>query len=111
MAAVLSIIAQLLPFLSKVIGANWMDLAVTITAAVDALWTAFKSGSVTNEVLVSLQQLEAVLTAIKNDTGADPDKLALAVEIAGIVTAGIAGLQAAEAGADPADLPVPPPVV
>ena len=35
---------------------------------------------------------------------------ALAVEVAGIVAAAITGLQAAEAGADPADLPIPPPV-
>jgi len=108
MAAVLSIIASLLPFLTKVIGAKWTDLITTITNAIDALWTAFKAGNVTNEVLVSLQQLEAVLTAIENDTGVDPNKLALAVEIAGIVTAAITGLQAAEAGADPANLPIPP---
>ena len=111
MIAILTIIAQLLPFLSKVIGSNWSNLAVTITNAIEALWTAFKAGSLTNDVLVSLQELESVLTSIKNDTGADPDQLALAVELAGIVTAAITGLQAAEAGADPADLPIPPEVV
>ena len=111
MVAVLTIISSLLPFLSKVIGANYVDLGQALVTTIDGLWTAFKSGSTTNEVLVSLQGLQTILTAIKNDTGADPDKLALAVGIAGIVTAAITGLQAAEAGADPALLPVPPEVV
>lgn len=111
MVAVLGIISSLLPFLTKAIGANYVDLAQNITGAVDALWMAFKTGNVTNEVLVSLQQLATVLTAVKNDTGADPAKLELAAGIAGIVTAAIAGLQAAEAGADPSLLPVPPEVL
>ena len=111
MAAVLTIIAQLLPFLSKAIGLNWVDLGIAITAAVDTLWTAFKAGNVTNDVLVSLQQLATVLEAVKSATGTDPDKLELALGIAGIVTAAIAGFQAAEAGADPALLPVPPEVI
>ena len=34
MAAVLSIIASLLPFLTKVIGAKWTDLITTITNAI-----------------------------------------------------------------------------
>ena len=110
MAAVISIILSLLPLLQKAIGNKWVDLGVVITNAVDALWLAFKAGSFTNAILVSLQQLQAVLQAIINDTGADPDKLALAVEVAGIVAAAITGLQAAEAGADPADLPIPMPI-
>jgi hypothetical protein len=111
MSAVIGIILQLLPFLSKAIGSKYVDLGAAIAGAVDALWTAFKAGNTTDAVLVSLQQLETVLTAVKNDTGADSAKLALAVGIAGIVTAAITGLQAAEAGADPALLPVPPEVV
>jgi len=107
---ILTTITQLLPFLTKVIGLNWTDLITAITNAIDALWAAFKSGNVTTSVLVSMQQLQAVLTAIQNDTGASSEQLALAAEIAGIVTAGIAGLQAAEAGADPANLPIPPAV-
>ena len=108
MLLALTIIGQILPFLSQAIGNKWVDLGEVIEKAIETLWTAYKAGNVTNEVLVSLQQLEAVLTAIENDTGVDPNKLALAVEIAGIVTAAITGLQAAEAGADPANLPIPP---
>ena len=110
MAAVISIILSLLPLLQKAIGNKWVDLGAVITQAVDALWLAFKAGSFTNTILVSLQQLQAVLQAIINDTGAAPEKLALALEVAGIVAAAIQGLQAAEAGADPGLLPIPPEV-
>ena len=110
MAAVISIILSLLPLLQKAIGNKWVDLGVVITNAVDALWLAFKAGNLTNDVLVGLQQLQSVLQAIINDTSANPDKLALAEEVAGIFAAAITGLVEAEAGADPSLLPIPPPV-
>ena len=111
MLLALSIIAQILPFLSQAVGNKWVDLGEVITQAVDQLWVTFKAGNITNTVLVSVQQLLAVLQAVQNDTTASSEKLAMAEELAGIVAAGLAGLQAAEAGADPANLPVPPAVV
>ena len=111
MLLALTIIGQILPFLSQAIGNKWVDLGEVIEKAIETLWTAYKAGNVTNEVLVSVQQLQAILQAVQNDTNADPAKLAMAEELAGIVAASITGLQAAEAGADPADLPIPPEVV
>ena len=111
MAAILSIITQLLPFLSKLIGTPYVNLIASITGAVDALWTAYKAGNVTNDVMVTLQELVTVLQSVEANTGADQGTIDMALELAGIVTAAITGLNQAEAGVDPAELPVPPPVV
>lgn len=86
-------------------------ISVSISAGV-ALFNALKSGgTVTDEVQESLKALQAEYTAIQQDTSADPEVIGAIAEASNLVSYAIDGYTKAEAGADPADLKVPPPVV
>lgn len=95
-----------------VISPNLTSLIDASVAAGLALFNAFKSGgTIAGEAQQALIALQAEYTAIQKDTSADPNVVGCIAEASNLVSYAIDGFVKAEAGADPADLPVPPPVV
>ena len=88
------------------------ELVESLVAAGAALFSAFTSGgSASSETQAALTQLDAMLTAIQQDTSTDPNVLGLIDETAGLVRAAIVGFAQADSGqVDPSTLDVPPAV-
>jgi hypothetical protein len=85
-------------------------ISASITAG-EQLFAALRNGgTATDELQAALTALQNELTAVKQDTSADPAIVDNIAEVDRLVQAAITGFTKAEQGDDPAALPVPPAV-
>jgi len=95
-----------------IIPGNLSSLISASISAIGQLVTAFQSGGTpTSELQASLAALQAELTAVQQDTSTDPSILGDIAEISGLVQDAVTGFEAAQGGADPSTIPVPPAVI
>ena len=109
---ILTVLSGLASSLTGFLGSKYTNLITVSGEALAALVAAFKSGGTwTNEVAAAIAALETEAQAVVADTSADPALVMRAQGILRLLEYASQGLAKAEAGEDPGDLPVPPPVV
>lgn len=112
MNILLALLPTLIGILSKFVGPQWGNLASISLSAVEAIIAELKNGggSLTATITGILEQLVNEAQAVQKVGGLSSEQEAVLMESIALVIAGLQGVSQAEAGADPAQLPVPPPV-
>ena len=112
MSILLALLPSLIGLVSKFFGSQWGNLASTTLTAVESIIAELKNGgtSLTSTIVSILSQVVAEAQAVQAAGGLSSEQDAVLTETIALVTAALQGVAEAEAGKDPATLPVPPPV-
>jgi hypothetical protein len=107
---ILALLTSVSGLFTKFIGTGWVGVIQQGLGALSTLIAQWVKGSPAADLTASLTALQSILTSLQQDTNVDPTILPQINECIKLVEAAIAGYEAAEQGADPGNLPVPPPV-